>query len=182
MSSWNTNPVKNDPRCYLCFDPFPKYNLGLCLTKGGLKRMNVSCRTKTNLERIKCESRFRESLRTWADGLKSFCCVDEFMWSACSPSTPTIQVQIPLKCTIFIVQTLHEKNENKWKEAGRGCKFKNVFVKSESSPTDKLAPVLMHLLRKLSRNHLKFGSFYAAVSLVLVKTVKVLYLYYPASV
>ena len=38
-------------------------------------------------------------------------------WSACSPSTPTILVRIPLKPTVFSVPFVLEKNENKEKEA-----------------------------------------------------------------
>ena len=41
-------------------------------------------------------------------------------WSACSPSTPTIQVWIPLKNTVFSVRVEFEKNENKQKEARVG--------------------------------------------------------------
>ena len=38
-------------------------------------------------------------------------------WSACSPSTPTIQVQVPLKAAVFSVKFVFEKNENKQNEA-----------------------------------------------------------------
>ena len=38
-------------------------------------------------------------------------------WSMCSPSAPTIRVQIPLKPTVFFCNIVFEKNENK-KEAG----------------------------------------------------------------
>ena len=38
-------------------------------------------------------------------------------WSACSPSTPTIRVWIPLKPTILSVKFVFEKNTNKQKEA-----------------------------------------------------------------
>ena len=38
-------------------------------------------------------------------------------WSACLPSTPMIQVRIPLKPTVFSVKFAFEKNENKQKEA-----------------------------------------------------------------
>ena len=41
-------------------------------------------------------------------------------WSACSPSTPTIRVRIPLKHTVFSVKFVFEKSENKQKEAGVG--------------------------------------------------------------
>ena len=38
--------------------------------------------------------------------------------SACSPSTLTIRVQIPMKSTVFPVKFVFEKNENKQKDAG----------------------------------------------------------------
>ena len=44
-------------------------------------------------------------------------------WSACLRSTPTIQVRIPLKPTVFSVKFLFEKKENKQKEAGFGPFF-----------------------------------------------------------
>ena len=44
-------------------------------------------------------------------------------WSACSPSTPMIRVQIPLKPTVFSVTFVFEKNENKQKEVGVGPFF-----------------------------------------------------------
>ena len=40
--------------------------------------------------------------------------------SACSPSTPTIRVWIPLTPTVFSVKFVCEKNENKHKENGAG--------------------------------------------------------------
>ena len=40
--------------------------------------------------------------------------------SACSPSTPTIRAQIPLKPIVFSVNFVFEKNENKQKEAAVG--------------------------------------------------------------
>ena len=36
-------------------------------------------------------------------------------WSECSPSTLTIRVQIPLKTTVFPVNFVLDKNENKQK-------------------------------------------------------------------
>ena len=44
--------------------------------------------------------------------------VGPWWWSACSPSTPTIRVQIPLKHTVFSVKFVLKKNEIKQKEAG----------------------------------------------------------------
>ena len=41
-------------------------------------------------------------------------------WSACSPSTPTIRVQIPQAFSVFSVIFVFEKKENKQKEAGVG--------------------------------------------------------------
>ena len=41
-------------------------------------------------------------------------------WSACSPTTPTIRVRIPLKPEKFFVIFVFEKNKNKQKEAGVG--------------------------------------------------------------
>ena len=41
------------------------------------------------------------------------------MWSACSPSTPTIRFRIPLRSKIFC-KIVIEKNENTQKEAGVG--------------------------------------------------------------
>ena len=47
-------------------------------------------------------------------------------WSACSPSTPKIQIWFPLTSTIFIVKKLIENNENTQKEAGNdGIKTEN---------------------------------------------------------
>ena len=41
-------------------------------------------------------------------------------WSACLPSTSTIDVQIPLKLTIFSIKFVFEKSANKQKEAENG--------------------------------------------------------------
>ena len=41
-------------------------------------------------------------------------------WSACSPSTPTIQVRIPSEAYSFSVKFLFEKTENEQKEARIG--------------------------------------------------------------
>ena len=46
-------------------------------------------------------------------------------WSACSPSTPTIRVQILLTSTVFSVKFVFEKTENKQKEAEVGPFFKS---------------------------------------------------------
>ena len=37
------------------------------------------------------------------------------VWLACSPSTPTIRVRIPLTSTVFSVKIVFEYNENKQK-------------------------------------------------------------------
>ena len=50
--------------------------------------------------------------------------------SACSPSTPMIQVQIPLTPTVFSAKFVFEKNKNKQKEAGVGPFIKNCLLKS----------------------------------------------------
>ena len=44
-------------------------------------------------------------------------------WSACSPSTLTIRVPIPLISAVFSVKIVFEKNKNKQKEAGVGPFF-----------------------------------------------------------
>ena len=48
-------------------------------------------------------------------------------WSACSPSTPTIRVQIPLKLRVFSVEFVFDRNENKQKEARVGPFFKKTW-------------------------------------------------------
>ena len=54
-------------------------------------------------------------------------------WSACSPSSPTIQDWIPLTPTVFSVNFVFEKNENKQKEAGVGhLKNEKKHFKSSS--------------------------------------------------
>ena len=49
-------------------------------------------------------------------------------WSACSPSTPTVRVRIPLKSTVFSVEFVLANNENKQKEAGVGPLKKKILV------------------------------------------------------
>ena len=51
-------------------------------------------------------------------------------WSACLPSTPTIQVGVPLNPSVFTVNFVFEKNENKHKEAEVG-----PFLKKSSGVT-----------------------------------------------
>ena len=68
-------------------------------------------------------------------------------WSACSPSTPTFQVRIPLKPTVISIKLCVEKNKNKQKEAGFGplldktalswfmpfmCSFHNIMTNAFS--------------------------------------------------
>ena len=51
-------------------------------------------------------------------------------WSACSPATLTIQVQIPLTSTVFSVKFVFEKEENRQKEVGVDTflkKFSEIF-------------------------------------------------------
>ena len=54
----------------------------------------------------------------------------EVNWSAGSPSTPTVQVQIPQKLTVLSVS---EKNENKEKGAGVGPFLKDCPHETKES-------------------------------------------------
>ena len=56
-------------------------------------------------------------------------------WPACSPSTPTIRVQIPLKSTVLFYE-LFEKDGNWQKEAGDGL-FKNKNIINNQSHEEK---------------------------------------------
>ena len=49
-------------------------------------------------------------------------------WSACSPSYPTIWVQIPLKHTVFPLKFVLEKYENKQKESSVGPFFEKRYA------------------------------------------------------
>ena len=43
------------------------------------------------------------------------------VWLACSPSTPTIRVRIPLTSTVFSVKFVFKKNEDEQKTAKTFC-------------------------------------------------------------
>ena len=51
---------------------------------------------------------------------RSFKAVVVVKWSACSPSTPTIRVQIPLKISVLSVKFIFEKTKNTQKEVQVG--------------------------------------------------------------
>ena len=52
-------------------------------------------------------------------------------WSGRLLSTPTIQVQIPLKPTVYSVKFVFEKIDNKQKGAGVGLFLKNDIMFSD---------------------------------------------------
>ena len=59
-------------------------------------------------------------------------------WSACSPSTPTIRVQILQKPTICNVKFVFEKNKNKQKEAGLGPLFQQILAQFNHVKLNKI--------------------------------------------
>ena len=55
-------------------------------------------------------------------------------WSACSPSTPTIRVQIPLKHTVFSAQFVVKRTKINKKEAGVGPFLEKIFLMGQPRP------------------------------------------------
>ena len=54
-------------------------------------------------------------------------------WSACSPSTPTIRVRIPLKPTVFSVKLCLKRTKINKKRPGLACFFETGLVACKSS-------------------------------------------------
>ena len=76
------------------------------------------------------QNRFSAKTTKW-------CTVVVVKWSACSPSTRSIQVQIPLTLKAFFLKFVIEKNENKQKR-GRGWSiFKHQSGIERSSKNKK---------------------------------------------
>ena len=55
-------------------------------------------------------------------------------WSACSPSTLTIRVQIPLKHTVFSAQFVVKRTKINKKEAGVGPFLEKIFLMGQPRP------------------------------------------------
>ena len=80
---------------------------------------------------------------------ESICNQRVVKWSASSPSTPTIQVRILLKPTVFSAKFVFEKNENKQKEAEVGPVKKFLQSVIPGTKTTKLVLTLHNCCVKL---------------------------------
>ena len=98
-------------------------------------------------------------------------------WSACSSSSPTISVRIPLSPTVFLFKFVIEKNENKLKEAG------GWPIKKEKSKRSKMKSIhsmrITNILQECFCENVFFPSqayififlfhaFYAAANLIAI--------------